>query len=439
MGLAAAVPKPGEQARRIAVDLLAAILKRKQPFDESFERRVAARGLDPRDRALIYATVATALRRRGEIEGLLAQFLPRPLPRSSGPAELILLAGAAQLLFMDVPAHAAIDLAVTIAQSDGDARHFAKLVNAVLRNVAREGMARLAGIDGPRINTPDWLWNRWQKSYGEAAAHGIAKTHMSEPPLDLSAKGEAGGWAERLGGVLLPTGTIRLNSVSGAIEDIPGFSDGAWWIQDAGARLPVLLFGDMGGKTVLDLCAAPGGKTAELALRGARVTAVDKSAKRMKRLRENMARLDFSVEAVIADVESFAPGTLYDAVLLDAPCSATGTIRRHPDLPHIKNEMQIAQLTGLQSRLLDCAAKLVRKGGTLIYCTCSLEPEEGEDRLARFLESNREFSRSPITPAELSGQSQFIDENGDLRTHPAKAIGPASGLDGFFAARLVRR
>jgi 16S rRNA (cytosine967-C5)-methyltransferase len=427
--------KPGELARRTAVDLLHSILKRRQSFEDAFAEMSVP---EIRDRAFVHALVLTALRRKGEIDHILGRFLPRPLPARAGVTDLILLAGAAQLLHMDVPAHAAIDLAVTVARRDPDARHFAKLVNAVLRKVAAGGASILAGLDQARLDTPDWLWQRWLRTYGEASAHAITSAHLDQPALDLSAKCDAAGWAERLGGMLLPTGTIRIEDRRGAIEALPGFKDGAWWVQDAAARLPALLPGDVAGKRVLDLCAAPGGKTAQLAASGARVTAVDRSPARMERLRENLDRLHLSAETIIADAETFAPADRFDAVLLDAPCSATGTIRHHPDLPHTKDEAQIASLSALQARLLVQAAKLVSSGGMLVYSTCSLEPEEGEAQADRFLTRNRQFRRLPLNPSDVAGQGQFINQNGDLRTLPSMAIGGARGLDGFFAARFVR-
>jgi 16S rRNA (cytosine967-C5)-methyltransferase len=405
-------------------------------LDEAFER--AARPFDARDRAFLRALTATTLRRKGELDRVISVFLTKPLPSSAGLAELILLTGATQLLFMETAPHAAIDLAVTIAANDRDARHFAKVINAVLRKVANEGTAIAAGLDQPRVDTPEWLWRRWQAAYGEEGARGIARAHLEEPPLDFSVKTDAVGWAERLSATILPTGTVRIEHPRGAVNDLPGYTEGAWWVQDAGARLPVLLLGEVAGKRVLDLCAAPGGKTAQLASSGAIVTAVDRSPKRVATLRANLDRLRLEAEIVTADAGALEADRPYDAVLLDAPCSATGTIRRHPDLPYIKDEAQIAKLAAVQARLLDRAAGLVRTGGLLVYCTCSLERGEGEEQIERILERAPGFRRVGVRPEELAGQAQFITEAGDLRTHPGMAIGGATGLDGFFAARLLR-
>jgi 16S rRNA (cytosine967-C5)-methyltransferase len=437
MGLSAAkhhnTDKAGLAARRAALLILSAILDDARPFDEALMQEYAGR-LAPIDRAFVSALVLTCLRRKGESESIINRFLSKKLPRKSGNAALILLLGAAQLLYLATPPHAAIDLAVTLAREDHDARHFANLINAVLRK-----LTDVKPVDRPRLNVPDWLWRRWTKAYGNGTADRIARAHLAEPVLDLSVKSDPQGWAKALNGIVLPTGSIRLKEKSGAIENLPGFGEGAWWVQDAAAALPVLFMGDVVGRSVLDLCAAPGGKTAQLASRGARVTAVDQSAPRMERVRRNLDRLNLAAELHIADVLDLPADRLFDAVLLDAPCSATGTIRRHPELPYIKNEAQVAELAALQARLLAQAGKLVRPGGMLIYCTCSLEPEEGEAQVESFLAAHADFRRLPLIPEDVMGQSQFVTTQGDLRTLPSMNIGADQGLDGFYAFRLMRR
>jgi 16S rRNA (cytosine967-C5)-methyltransferase len=260
-----------------------------------------------------------------------------------------------------------------------------------------------------------------------------------EPALDLSVKQDAASWAERLRGRVLPNGTVRMLA-QGAVTLLPGFREGAWWVQDAAAALPATLLGDVRGLRVADLCAAPGGKTAQLAFAGARVTAVDRSAQRLTRLRENFTRLGLAIETVAADALEWQSEP-FDAVLLDAPCSSTGTIRRHPDVPWIKGEADLAALTSLQTRLLDRAVELTRPGGTLVYCVCSLEPEEGEDQIAALLARDTRVSRKPIAPADVAGVAEFISAAGDLRTLPTHW--PDSeprwgGLDGFYGSRLLR-
>jgi 16S rRNA (cytosine967-C5)-methyltransferase len=255
-------------------------------------------------------------------------------------------------------------------------------------------------------------------------------------------RGQSDVWAERLNAKVLSTGSLRLVE-AGVVPDLPGYAEEAWWVQDAAAALPARLLGPVQGQSVADLCAAPGGKTAQLATQGAHVTVVDGSKNRLQRLGENMQRLGLSaqVTVVAADIETFEPGTMFDAVLLDAPCSATGTIRRHPDILHLKTPDDIVRLAALQSRLLAKAAGLVKPGGLLVYCTCSLEPEEGPNQITQFLAENANFERVAIAPDDIGGDASWVTAHGDLRTLPFHAAGSfpeAQGLDGFFAARLRR-
>ena len=433
----------GLPARRAAVELLAAVLQRKQVLDDVLGRsleRGAMFDLAARDRALARAIVAASLRQKGELDRVLFTFLGRGLPDKSGTLYPILLAGAAQLIFLKTPPHAAIDLAVTLAQYDPKAKRYDKLVNAVLRRVANEGEAIASALDAARVNTPDWLWSRWVSYWGEARAHAIAEANLIEPPLDLTVKTNPALWAEQLSGRVLVTGSVRLLP-KGRIESLASYDEGAWWVQDVAASLPAKLLGHVAGQPVADLCAAPGGKTAQLVLGGASVIAVDNSKTRLKLLAENLKRLHLGAELVQADAASWQPGGLFDAVLLDAPCSSTGIIRRHPDIPYVKLAKDIEAFAALQARLLDNAARLVRPGGKLVYSTCSLEPEEGEAQIAAFLTRNAAFSIDPISPAELYGQAQWIEPSGCLRTFPYELkldSAEWSGMDGFFAARLVR-
>jgi 16S rRNA (cytosine967-C5)-methyltransferase len=430
--------KPGLQTRRAAISLLQGVTLDQLPLDQLLETNAEFRELEGRDRSFAHALVASCLRHGGEIKAILGKFLSKPLPRSSGMAVDILTIAAAQLLFMDVSPHAAIDLSVDLAKQDKKAQHFSGLINAVLRKVSTDGKSALEKLDGPRLNTPDWLWEQWIAAYDEKTARAIAVAHLNEAPLDISVKANAEHWAAQLQGVLLPTGTIRLKAADKSLQDLPGFSTGEWWVQDAASALPAKLLTDISGQSVLDLCAAPGGKTAQLAAAGAIVIAVDDSVSRMGRLRENLVRLKLPVTTVLADVLSLPTDTLYDNVLLDAPCSATGTIRRHPDLVYLKTPRQLDNLVGLQQKMLEHAANLVKPGGKLIYCTCSLSPLEGERQVFKFLRAHENFALSPITPQDLARQEQFITPAGLMRCLPSMAIGSSSGLDGFFAARLAR-
>jgi 16S rRNA (cytosine967-C5)-methyltransferase len=432
----------GLPARRAAAEVLAAVLQKKQPLDDILGRSLDKGfmfDLPARDRALVRAIVATSLRRKGQLDHLLGTFLERGMPDKSGTLYPILLSAAAQLVFLKTPPHAAIDLAVTLTQYDPRAKRYDKLVNAVLRRVASDGEKIAAGLDTACVNTPNWLWDRWVAYWGEACAQEIGAAHLDEPPLDLTVKSDPALWAERLSGRVLPSGSVRLVP-KGRIDALPGFAEGEWWVQDIAASLPARLLGDVAGMRVADLCAAPGGKTAQLVLAGASVVAVDSSKTRLSLLAGNLARLDLDAERVHEDAATWQTGELFDAVLLDAPCSSTGTVRRHPDIPYTKSAKDIEALADLQARLLDNAARLVKRGGRLVYSTCSLEPEEGEAQIAGFLTRNDGFSLEAIEPGELFGQKDWIEPSGCLRTVPyeLKLDSPEwSGMDGFFATRLV--
>lgn len=421
-----------------AARIVDGVLVQSRTLDETLDAVLADFVLEPRDRAFARLLATTVLRRLGELEAVLMGHLQKA-PRQ-GLAWPVLLIGAAQLLLLETPAHAAISLAVDQVRSDRRSEHLTGLVNAVLRKVASDGGARLAGLDAASLDVPEWLLRRWVAAYGAETAREIARMSLTEAALDISVKSDSEGWATRLGGIVLPTGTVRLQS-KGAVEELEGFDEGEWWVQDAAAALPARLFGVVDGLTIADLCAAPGGKTAELVNAGAKVTAVDASAARATRLRANLARLRQNAEVVIADVADWQPGTAFDAVLLDAPCSATGTIRRHPDILRLKRPGDIARLAEQQARLLSASAEFVRPGGTLVYCTCSLEPEEGPEQIERFLSSNPQFRRVRVEPAEIGGCGEMITPDGDLRTLPChlpNEISSLSGLDGFYAARLRR-
>ncbi len=435
----------GLLARELAVDLIAGVIDKGQTLDEAIavcDQRPDSRELPASDRGLARLVAATVLRRHGQLSDIVGTFIERPLPRERGRLTPILLAAAAQLVFLGMAPHAVISLAVEQARRDPRARRFDRLANAVLRRVSERGAGIAAGQDAAKLNIPAWLWGRWISTYGEDVARRIAEASLREAPLDVTVKADAEGWCDRLAGTLLPTGSIRL-SPRGRVESLPGFDEGAWWVQDAAAALPARLLGAVAGWRVADLCAAPGGKAAGLAAAGARVTAVEIDARRIERLRANLARLQLEAEVVEADAGQWGADASFDGVLLDAPCLSTGTIRRHPDILRLKRESDIGRLVRLQARLLDNAARLVRPGGLLVYCTCSLEPEEGEQQVARLLGvQGAAFERVPIQAGESGIEREWITPAGDLRTlpfHMRLRTEELSGMDGFFAARLRRR
>jgi 16S rRNA (cytosine967-C5)-methyltransferase len=431
--------QPGLAPRRAAIRLLSDVLDRGRSLDALLDEEASpVASLAARDRALARAIVGTTLRRHGEIAAVLSRLIARP-PEKAGPFMRVLEVAAAQLLFMAVPDHAAVSLAMADITAHRVAVRYKALANAVLRRIARERDALLASVDA-RLDTPGWLFERWTRIYGEAAALRIAEANRVEPPLDLSVKSAATAWAERLHGVVLPTGTVR-TVPSGPVEAMPGYADGAWWVQDAAAALVPRLLRDVAGKRIADLCAAPGGKTATLSNAGARVVAVDVSKARLSRLAANLDRLHLSAEVVAADVADWQLDERFDAVLLDAPCTATGTIRRHPDIPFLKRASDIATLAALQARMIERAVAMTKPGGTIVYATCSLEPEEGEAHLAPTL-ARLPVTLMPVQPDELPGLAEAVTPAGTVRIlpfHLPMDLPRLSGLDGFFVMRLKRR
>ncbi len=437
---------PGLAARRIAADILDGVLHKHRTLDDQLDGagvHPALKSLADRDRALMRRLVATILRRLGTLGHVLSRLLDRGIPTDAPRAQSALLIGAAQILWMDVPDHAAVDLSVRLVQSDRRAAKYAGLVNAVLRRCAREGHAIVEDAKPQVLDVPPWLLTRWIAHYGEVTAKEMALALGHEPSLDITVKNDAEHWASRLHGELLPTGTVR-TLLHGSVTMLPGFAEGQWWVQDAAAALPARLFGDIKDKSIVDLCAAPGGKTAQLAQAGARVIAVDRSPARMARLRDNLARLSLAADAVVTDAADWqgTDGDGFDGILLDAPCTSTGTIRRHPDIAWLRQEADVATLASLQKRLLQKAASLLKPGGTLVYCTCSLEPEEGDQAIAALLAAESSLRRRPIEAGEVAGLSEIITAEGDLRTLPChlpRADPRLGGLDGFYIARLFKR
>lgn len=422
----------GIPARAAAQSVLSDVLRKRRPLDAALEQLVH---LPPRDAGFARAIASETLRKFGQIEALVRQFVPHaPAPHKSGPTLEILYAGVCELLFLDVAPHAAVDAANRLAQADSKAMHFKSLINAVLRRVSREGKQILAPQDGARLNTPDWLWTRWGETYGEKTARAIASAHAFPPPIDLVLKDKA--FASQLNGTALFENVVRLAEPT-RIEDLPGFLDGQWWVQDAAATLPVHLLGEVAGRTVIDLCAAPGGKTMQLAARGANVTAVEREADRLRRLASNIERTKLNATLVQADVRDYRPEAPAPFVLFDAPCTATGTIRRHPDLPWIKSAADVTYCERAAAELLAAAADMVEAGGLLVFAVCSLEREEGVEQVEDFLRQRNDFEREKLGPADLFGRSEWISAKGDLRTLPCH-LAERGGMDGFYAARLRR-
>ncbi|MHB8284527.1 MAG: RsmB/NOP family class I SAM-dependent RNA methyltransferase [Caulobacteraceae bacterium] len=420
----------GLASRTAALSLLKAALERRGGFDEALSEPPFA-SLPVRERAFARALAATALRRLGAVDRILDTKFERSPP--TGVRNLLRL-GAVQLLFMDTSPHAAVSITVDQAETRPDTKRFKGLVNAVLRKIAKEGAGEIVA----ESYAPAWLFARWTAAYGGAAAEAIAARIPEEPLTDLSVRDPADleAIATAVEADILPGGTLRTTR-RGDLQDWPDYESGKWWVQDASAALPARLLNIKPGETALDMCSAPGGKTLQMAAMGATVTALDRSAGRLKRLNENLVRTGLTAEVVVTDAAIWDDERQFDAVLLDAPCSSTGAFRRHPDVLWASKPSDIAKLAELQTRLLDSAAERVAPGGRLIYCTCSLEPEEGEAQAAAFLTRHPDYQAAPMTPGEGGAAEAALTEAGTLRVHPG-LVEPRGGSDGFFIARFVR-
>jgi len=426
---------PGLAARSAASEIIWRVLYDGSYVDDAFVYVVGVYKLDHRDRGLVRAITATTLRRLGQIRAVLDVHLKKPLAPKFSHASCILYTASAQILFMEVPDHSAIDLAVAQLRVQRKLHHLSGMANAVLRKVVDSKELVAESKDAGRVNTPKWLWQLWAKDYGKDIAAKIADAHLNEAALDVSPKSDEC----QLEGMKLPTGSLRLEAGYGRIEELAGYEQGEWWVQDVAATLPVKLLGDVAGKKIADICAAPGGKTLQLAAGKADVTAVDVSERRLLRVSENLQRVGLEAEIVCADALSWEPEESFDALLLDAPCSATGTIRRHPDALYLKKSSDIDKLSKLQKQLLEKAAKLIKPDGVLVYCTCSLQKREGEHQIEAFLAENEGFERVPVIPEDVGDMGHLINENGDLRTLPFHPVGESTGMDGFFVSRLKRK
>lgn len=427
-------------ARLVALALLSDVLDKRTPLDQALDSSSSFRLLSARDRAFTRMLVATTLRRLGQIDSLILQMSARGEFPSPPVIHHILRLGVTQLFFMDVPVYAAVDTSVRMTEEKNLPR-LKGFVNAIMRRLDREGGPMVAEQDEVMLNIPAWLRELWAHDYGADAAEKMAHAVLSEAPLDITIKDQTmvQYWADQLEATILPTGSLR-RAAGGMVTDLPGYHDGMWWVQDLSASLPAKLLGHVEGKAVLDLCSAPGGKTAQLAAAGAHVIALDRSTGRLRRLEENMKRLRLAgqVQVVAADATEWKPSMPVDFILLDAPCSATGTIRRHPDVMHLKRPQDIDALADLQARLLVHASGMLNPGGVMIYCTCSLQRDEGEHRIESFLRQQADMVRYPISSQEVLGLEDSLSEIGDLRILPHHNT-TEGGMDGFYICRLQKR
>ncbi|MBO5997431.1 MAG: MFS transporter [Alphaproteobacteria bacterium] len=409
------------KSRQLALNILSHVLHQKQNLDDVFDKETTALK-DNREKAFIRMLVTTALRRLGQIDFILKQLLEKPLPAKANAVYDILRLAVCQILFMQVPQHAAVSTAVDLAKTPR-LSFYTKLINGTLRNLCRN-IEKFQNVS-EELNTPEWLLNSWIKAYGKTVAHKIALANLTQPATFVSVKENPSFWAEKLNGKVNETDSVELPE-NAYIPDLDGFSDGAWWVQDAAAAIPVLLFDNLKGKKVADFCAAPGGKTAGLITKGAIVDAFDISEKRMKRVKENLDRLHYKANLIVQDANKIDGKEIYDAILIDAPCSATGTIRRHPDLYFHRTADDIKKLNQAQLKLLKTAHRLLKKKGQVVYCTCSLQKEEGES----VIEQVRDLFK--VCPVQNPKLKPYIQENGFIRTFPFQ------NKDGFFMALLEK-
>jgi len=423
-------------ARLSALSALSHTLDKLRPLDSAWAIDRHFQSLNPSDRAFAQLLVKTTMRRLGQIDALLAQFLDRPLGERASRIMHILRMGVTQLIWLETPPHAAVHATVEMTKQV-KMEKYSGLVNAILKRIAKEGPAIIAAQDEAKLNTPAWLWERWVKAYGEETAREIGKMHLQEPPLDITVKSDPAFWAKELGGVVMPAGSVRLQS-SRNLTSLPGFAEGKWWVQDMAATIPALLLGNVHDKRVIDLCAAPGGKTAQLASAGAKVSAVDVSKDRIAMLKTNVHRLQLQAEYITTDASKWLPNFAPDAILLDAPCSATGTLRRHPDVAWLRKPEDIERLKLTQAKLLRHALDMLQVGGEMVYATCSILPEEGEDQITQLLAERTDVTLKPVNPASLGGLTQCITKRGEVRTLPCH-LADKDGMDGFYAAVLVKK
>ncbi len=427
---------PQADNRKQALLILKEVLDNGATLENAFDKH--SKGISPVDKRFMRHLTTTTIRHLGQLDCIIDHCTKTKLGNTQTAVRHVLRLGICQLLFTEIPAHAAVNTAVNLMDKSigKKLRYLKNTVNAVLRKVDREREELLKKYGNSRHNIPKWILNRWDTRYGKETVKEIINQILQEAPLDLALLPQAqlDEWAIKLKAEKLPLGGLRIKN-AGNIRDLPGYEDGMWWVQDLAAQLPAHLLGAGKGDKLLDICAAPGGKTLQSVASGLKVTAVDISKRRLERLHENLRRLSLNAEIIETDILKFEPKKQWQYILVDAPCSSTGTIRRHPEILWSYREDKIKSLAILQQKMLDKAAQLLAPGGTLIYCTCSMEIEEGPGQINALLERNSTLKRKGISASELPGLEQSILQTGDVQTLPHYFNG---GMDGFFISRLIK-
>ena len=424
----------GAYTRKKAIEILVKILENNKPLDNAFEESTKKSShfskLINEDKSFCRLLISTTLRNLISIDYLLTKFLSKPLNKTPFKVLMILRINVAQSFFLKTPDHAVVNTAVELC-----GKKWKGLVNGVSREILRnKDKAKKYLNESDKV--PNWLLRRWKRDWGKNYDE-IVTGHLNlNPPIDLYVKNNTNYWARKLNGKKLGNNSIRLFT-PGLISNLEGYEQGEWWIQDYSSQIPVSLLEIQNNDDVLDLCAAPGGKTAQLISLGAKVTSIDNNKKRLFRLEQNLKRLGYKAIIKNKDIRNFSTKKTWSKIILDAPCSSTGTLRKNPEIMHQKKESDIVSLSKLQSNLLDTAWDLLKEGGTLLYCTCSLEKEEGEHQVENFIKRKKNSLLDKINNNEIDKKLSVSSQKKWLRIFP-NSLNYEGGNDGFFIARIKK-
>ena len=424
----------GAYTRKKAIEILVKILENNKPLDNAFEESTKKSShfskLINEDKSFCRLLISTTLRNLISIDYLLTKFLSKPLNKTPLKVLMILRINVAQSFFLKTPDHAVVNTAVELC-----GKKWKGLVNGVSREILRnKDKAKKYLNESDKV--PNWLLRRWKRDWGKNYDE-IVTGHLNlNPPIDLYVKDNTNYWARKLNGKKLGNNSIRLFT-PGLISNLEGYEQGEWWIQDYSSQIPVSLLEIQNNDDVLDLCAAPGGKTAQLISLGAKVTSIDNNKKRLFRLEQNLKRLNYKAIIRNKDIRNFSTQKTWSKIILDAPCSSTGTLRKNPEIMHQKKDSDIVSLSKLQSDLLDAAWDLLKEGGTLLYCTCSLEKEEGEHQIENFIKRKKNSLLDKINNNEINKKLNVSNQNKWLRIFP-NSLNYEGGNDGFFIARIKK-